>query len=89
MADFSNVNVGFSVGDLLSGSSDFIVLFVGFIIAVLSIKMAPSILHFLDEVISNARVRRGWGQGAAQSLFGSAKDSIVFTAKYRGRHRRR
>lgn len=56
--DFSGVNVGFTAGDLLSGSTGFYTLFIGFVILVLSVKFAPALIDFLFNIIGKARGRK-------------------------------
>lgn len=53
--DFSGVDVGFSPANLLSGATGFYTLFVGFIVLVLSVKFAPSMIGFLFTIIGKAR----------------------------------
>jgi hypothetical protein len=53
--DFSGVDVGFTPGDLLTGSTGFYTLFIGFIVLVLAIKLAPSLIGFLFGIIGKLR----------------------------------
>lgn len=53
--DFSGVNVGFTPGDLLTGATGFYTLFIGFIVLVLAIKLAPALIGFLFNIIGKLR----------------------------------
>lgn len=53
--DFSGVDVGFTPSDLLTGSTAFYTLFIGFIVLVLAIKLAPSLIGFLFGIIGKLR----------------------------------
>jgi hypothetical protein len=53
--DFTGVTVGFTPSDLLTGATGFYSLFIGFIVLVLAIKLAPSLIGFLFNIIGKLR----------------------------------
>lgn len=57
--DYSGVQVGFTPANLLTSATGFYTLFIGFVILVLGIKLAPSLIGFLFTIIGKLKGSRG------------------------------